>query len=89
MKGGGEVTSGPDEVVILDARASIPSMSEISWTRAFTSFALVFLDRSWLSFAMRHGCEETWTLGGKLDIVRLGYLGTVQVSQRDGVKLCF
>jgi hypothetical protein len=64
-------TSGPGEVVILAARASVPSMSEISWTRAFTSFALVFFDRSWLSFATRHGWLETWTLDGKLDIVRV------------------
>lgn len=54
---------------MLDASASMPSMSETSCTRAFTSFALVCLDRSWPNLATRHGCEETWTLGGKLDIV--------------------
>jgi hypothetical protein len=36
---------------------------------AFTSRAGVLWDRNWLSFARRQGCCETWTLGGKFDMV--------------------
>ncbi len=39
-------------------------MSAISWTRAFVSRALQFLERSWESLARTHGCLEMWTLKG-------------------------
>lgn len=71
---GWEQTCGPSEAVILDARASQPSIREISCTRAFTSFALVLLDLSWLSFARRHGWSETWTLGGNGELDMMGGL---------------
>ena len=47
------------------ASASHPTISAISWTRAFVSRALVLLDRNWESLARRQGCWETCTLAGK------------------------
>lgn len=61
----GKLTLGPAEAVMVWARASQPSIMEISCTNVFTSLGLVFLDRSWLSFANKHGWLETWTLGGR------------------------
>ena len=40
-------------------------MREMSCINDLTSRAGVLLDRSWLSLASRHGCWETWTLGGR------------------------
>ena len=31
---------------------------------ALVSLALVLLERSWEILARKHGCRETWTLGG-------------------------
>lgn len=44
------------------ARASQPTIVVISWMRVRVSLAFVEAERSWLSFARRHGCEETWML---------------------------
>ena len=63
-RGRGEQTVGPGMAKTPLARASQPTMSEISWIRPLTSLALVLPERSWLSFARRHGCLETCTLGG-------------------------
>lgn len=46
------------------ARVSQPIMRAISWTKDLVSRALAALDRSWESFARRHGWVETWTLNG-------------------------
>jgi len=46
------------------AKASQPTRSAISWTRAFVSRALQSLDRSWEILARTHGCLEMWTLTG-------------------------
>jgi hypothetical protein len=51
------------------AKASQPTIVEISWTRVFVSLAFVDEDRSWLSFARRHGWEETWTFGGREEAI--------------------
>lgn len=42
------------------ARASQPTIVVISWMRVRVSLALVEAERSWLSLARRHGCEEMW-----------------------------
>lgn len=63
----GEVnlTLGPWTAVVAVASASQPSMREISWTSDLTSFAAVAWDRSWESLALRQGCDEMCTLGGR------------------------
>lgn len=73
-------TLGPSSGVTAAARASQPSMRAISCTSAFTSLGLVFLDRSWPSFANRHGWVDTRTLGGKAMMER-GVRG-----RREGLK---
>ena len=57
------------------ARASVPKIKEMSWTRRFVSRALVSLERSWDSFALRQGCREMWTLARSADISREGQVG--------------
>ena len=39
----------------------------MSWTKVFVSRAVAVFERSWDSFARRHGWRETWTLGGRGD----------------------
>lgn len=51
------------------ARASEPKSKEISWIKVLTSRALVVLERSCDSLARRQGCVETWTLGGREDMM--------------------
>lgn len=59
-------TLGPGAADSAVASASQPTISEISWTSDLTSFTLVLLERSWLNFATRHGCLDTWTLAGRV-----------------------
>jgi hypothetical protein len=73
-------TVGPEETVSPAAVASIPMIRAISWTRALVSRALVVLDRSWESLAWRHGCVETWTLGGRDEELMLTVYGGVEVD---------
>lgn len=54
------------------AKASQPRMRAISCTRAFVSRALMELERSWESLAIRQGCLEMWTLGGRLVVDMFG-----------------
>lgn len=75
-------TFGPGTADSAVASASQPTISEISWTSDFTSFALVLLERSWLSFATRHGCLETWTLAGR---VMLGN-GCEEAGRKSGLN---
>lgn len=75
-------TFGPGMADSAVASASQPTISEISWTSDFTSFALVLLERSWLSFATRHGCLETWTLAGR---VMLGN-GCEEAGRKSGLN---
>jgi hypothetical protein len=58
-------TGGPSLLLRPEARASQPSISEISCTSAFVSRGLVALSLSWESLAWRQGCVETWTFGGR------------------------
>lgn len=51
------------------ARASQPTIVAISCTSCFVSLALVDCERSWLSFARRHGWLETWTFGGSWEAI--------------------
>lgn len=53
----------------LVARASQPIIRAISCTRDFVSFEEVDSERSWESFAWRHGCLETRTLEGREDMI--------------------
>jgi hypothetical protein len=62
--GWGRRTTGPFLVLNPAAVASKPTIRAISWTKAFVSRAFAVLARSWESFAWRHGCVETCTLGG-------------------------
>ena len=48
----------------MSPRASQAMMVEMSWTSRFVSAALVDEERSWLSFARRHGWLEIWTPSG-------------------------
>ena len=58
----------PLDVICKDfARVSQPTMRAISWTKDLVSRALAALDRSWESFARRHGWVETWTLAGSVE----------------------
>jgi len=47
------------------AVASQPTIKDISWTNALVSLAFAVLARNWESLAIKHGCVETWTLGGR------------------------
>lgn len=60
-------TGGPSLTVSPAARASHPTIREISWTNALVSRAFVVLSRSWESLAWRHGWVETWTFEGRDD----------------------
>ena len=61
------------------ASASMPSIIEMSCTSCCVSLEVVALDRSWDSFAIRHGCLETWTLGGSAVILtRIEYVSDEQ-----------
>lgn len=54
-----------DAVCRPDASASTPIISAMSWTSCLTSREVVRWERSWEIFAMRQGCLEMWTLGGR------------------------
>jgi len=60
----GELTVPVSTVARRSPRASQAMMVEMSWTSRFVSAALVDEERSWLSFARRHGWLEIWTPSG-------------------------
>lgn len=61
-----------DVVVKAVAKASQPRMRAISCTRAFVSRAMAVFERSWESFAIRQGCLERCTLGGRVVVDMIG-----------------
>jgi len=61
-------------------------MRVISWTRAFTSFALAWWERSCESLARRQGWLETWTLEGT-DVDEAILIGVFFSAQRVAVGL--
>lgn len=87
---GGErgLTGSPGLVPTLVARASQPIINAISFTRAFVSRDEVDEERSWESFAWRQGCLETWTFGGRLDMlaVMLWVVGRGEKGVEDEVE---
>lgn len=77
----GPLTFGPAAADMAVANASQPTIRAISCTSDLTSFALVLPERSWLSFARKHGWLETWTLSGRdMVTVRVGMLGGMTVK---------
>jgi hypothetical protein len=53
------------------ASASTAMIVAISLTSVLVSRALVDLDRSWESFARRHGCFEMCTLAGSVVVIAI------------------
>lgn len=79
-------TFGPLVGAMAFVKASQDRISVISFIKAFVSLELVDFDRSWLIFASKLGCWETWTLGGK-DMVKL-VLETVQINPGKALQDC-
>jgi hypothetical protein len=63
-QGNAILTVGPGVEVSTFPSASQPTIKAMSCISVLTSLAGVLCDRSWLSFARRHGCWETWTVDG-------------------------
>lgn len=82
-----KLTLGPSTTLRVDPMASLAINNEISLTRLLTSFALAFLDRSWLNFALRQGCCETWTFDGR-SILRESIFLMPLVGSGDGFFGC-